>query len=62
VKITKEAKVGLFVAIAITLLYFGYNFLRGRKFFSTYNTYFVVYNNVEGLVPSTAVYVRCLIC
>jgi phospholipid/cholesterol/gamma-HCH transport system substrate-binding protein len=58
VKITKEAKVGLFVAVAITLLYFGYNFLRGRKFFSTYNTYYVVYNNVEGLVPSTAVYVN----
>jgi phospholipid/cholesterol/gamma-HCH transport system substrate-binding protein len=58
VKITKEAKVGLFVALAITLLYFGYNFLRGRKFFSTYNTYFVVYENVEGLVSSTAVYVN----
>lgn len=57
-KITKEAKVGLFVATAITLLYFGYNFLRGKKFFSTYNTYYVVYNNVEGLVPSTAVFVN----
>lgn len=57
-KITKEAKVGLFVAVAITLLYFGYNFLRGKKFFSTYNTYYVIYNNVEGLVPSTAVYVN----
>jgi phospholipid/cholesterol/gamma-HCH transport system substrate-binding protein len=58
VKITKEAKVGLFVAIAITLLYFGYNFLRGKKLFSTYNTYYIIYNNVEGLVPSTAVFVN----
>ena len=57
-KITKEAKVGLFVAIAITLLYFGYNFLRGKKLFSTYNTYYIIYNNVEGLVPSTAVFVN----
>jgi phospholipid/cholesterol/gamma-HCH transport system substrate-binding protein len=58
VKITKEAKVGLFVAVAITLLYFGYNFLRGKKIFSTYNTYYVIYNNVEGLVTSTPVYVN----
>ena len=57
-KITKEAKVGLFVAVAITFLYLGYNFLRGKKLFSTYNTYYIVYNNVEGLVPSTAVYVN----
>ncbi|MFZ4797606.1 MAG: MlaD family protein [Bacteroidia bacterium] len=57
-KITKEAKVGLFVAVAITLLYLGYNFLRGKKLFSTYNTYYVIYHNVEGLVPSTAVYVN----
>ncbi len=57
-KITKEAKVGLFVAVAITLLYFGYNFLRGKKIFSTYNTYYVIYNNVEGLVTSTPVYVN----
>jgi len=58
VKITKEAKVGLFVAVAITFLYLGYNFLRGKKLFSTYNTYYVIYNNVEGLAPSTAVYVN----
>jgi phospholipid/cholesterol/gamma-HCH transport system substrate-binding protein len=58
VKITKEAKVGLFVAVAITLLYFGYNFLRGKKIFSTYNTYYIIYNNVEGLVTSTAVFVN----
>ncbi len=57
-KITKEAKVGLFVAVAITFLYLGYNFLRGKKLFSTYNTYYVIYNNVEGLVPSTAVFVN----
>ena len=57
-KITKEAKVGLFVAVAITFLYLGYNFLRGKKLFSTYNTYYVIYNNVEGLAPSTAVYVN----
>lgn len=57
-KITKEAKVGLFVAVAIGFLYFGYNFLRGKKFFSNYKTYYIIYNNVEGLANSTAVFVN----
>ncbi|MEI7979606.1 MAG: MlaD family protein [Bacteroidota bacterium] len=57
-EITKEAKVGLFVAVAIGFLYFGYNFLRGKKFFSTYKTYYIIYNNVEGLANSTPVYVN----
>ncbi len=57
-KLSKEAKVGLFVAIAITFLYLGYNFLRGKKLFSSYNTYYAVYNNVEGIATSTAVFVN----
>lgn len=57
-KLSKEAKVGLFVAVAITFLYFGYNFLRGKKLFSSYKTYYAVYNNVEGIATSTAVFVN----
>ncbi len=55
---TKEFKVGLFVAAAITVLYFGYNFLKGKKFFSSYNRYYVVYNSVDGVVNSTPVYIN----
>lgn len=54
-KVTKEARVGIFAVVAISLLYFGFNFLRGRKFFSSYQTYYVSYNNAEGLVNATAV-------
>ncbi|MCX6186097.1 MAG: MlaD family protein [Bacteroidetes bacterium] len=55
---TKEFKVGLFVAIGITVLYFGYNFLKGKKFFSSYNRYYAVYNSVDGVVNSTPVYIN----
>lgn len=58
IKLSRETRVGLFTAMGITLLYLGYNFLRGRKFFSSYHNYYVVYNNVEGLVSSTPVYIN----
>lgn len=57
-KISKEARVGLFAAISIGLLYFGYNFLRGKKFFSAYKTYYIIYNDADGLVNSTPVYIN----
>jgi phospholipid/cholesterol/gamma-HCH transport system substrate-binding protein len=58
--ISKEAKIGLFAAFSLGALYFGYNFLRGKKFFSNQNTYYVVYNSIEGIVKSTPIYFKGL--
>jgi len=55
VKISKEAKIGLLAAISGTLLYFGFNFLKGSDFFSSTNKYFVVYKNIDGLTESNPV-------
>lgn len=41
--------------VTITMLYFGFNFLKGSDLFSTTNTYFVVYDNVDGLTSSNPV-------
>lgn len=43
---------------AITLLYFGFNFLKGIDFFSTSNKYYVIYENVDGLTESNQIYLN----
>jgi phospholipid/cholesterol/gamma-HCH transport system substrate-binding protein len=54
-KISKEFKVGLFMIVAIVLLYFGFNFLKGIDFFSSSNTYYAFYENVDKLAESNTV-------
>ena len=53
--IKKEIKVGAFVAIGITIFILGFNFLKGFNPLKGYNKYYVVYDNVAGLVKSTQV-------
>ncbi len=53
----KEFVVGLFAAVAIVLLYFGFNFLKGIDFFSTTTKYYAIYENVNSLAVSNPVLV-----
>lgn len=46
------------MVITITLLYFGFNFLKGIDFFSTSNKYYVVYRNVDKLTESNQVFLN----
>jgi phospholipid/cholesterol/gamma-HCH transport system substrate-binding protein len=57
-RISKEVKVGLFMAVSIMLLYFGFNFLKGIDFFSSTNRYYAVYTNVDKLMPSNQVFIN----
>jgi len=54
----KEFKVGLFVAAAIALLYFGFNYLKGIDFFSSTNKYYAVYDNIDQLDVSNPILVN----
>ena len=54
-KISKEFKVGLMAVISGAILYIGFNFLKGSDLFSNNNTYYAVYNKVDGLAPSNPV-------
>jgi len=54
----KELIVGVFVAIALVLLYFGFNYLKGTDFFKATSTYFVKYDNVSELAVSNPVLVN----
>lgn|SRR5690606_1440623 len=57
-KVSKEFKVGLFMVVALVLLYFGFNFLKGIDFFSSTNKYYAVYNNVDKLTQSNQVFLN----
>jgi len=58
--VNKELKVGLFVAMALVLLYFGFDFLKGTDFLKSTTKYYAVYDNVDMLVPSNPVLVNGL--
>ena len=55
---TREVKVGIMAVVAIFVLYFGLNFLKGIDIFSSVNNYYATYENIGGLVPSSPVYVK----
>ncbi|EMY81393.1 MCE family protein [Psychroflexus gondwanensis] len=51
----KELKVGILAIVAVGLLIFGYNFLKGNNVFSSSRVFYAVYDNVEGLSASAPV-------
>lgn len=57
-KLSKEFKVGLFMVVGLTLLYFGFNFLKGIDFFSTTNKYYAIYQNVDKLTESNQIFLN----
>lgn len=52
---SKEIKVGLLGIISLTILYLGFNFLKGLDIFRTENEYLAYYDEVEGLQSSNPV-------
>lgn len=59
-KITKEVKTGFVVIMTLVSFYALYNYLKGKNLFTTGNTYYVKYDNVNGLLPSKPVTVNGL--
>ena len=57
---TKEIKIAVLTIVSGTMLYTGFNFLKGSDTFSRINYYSVYYNNVDGLVAGNPVYVNGL--
>ena len=51
----KEVIIGLLVIVAMLILFFGINFLKGVNLFKAAKYYYSVYNNVEGLAQSAPV-------
>lgn len=55
---SKEFKVGLLAVISGTILYLGFNYLKGKDFFSNTNKYYAIYANIDGLNVSNPVIVN----
>ena len=54
--LTKEVKIALTAIVAIVLLFFTINFLKGINVFKSSNTYYVEFTDIAGLAVSNAVY------
>ncbi|MGY3793208.1 MlaD family protein [uncultured Aquimarina sp.] len=60
-KFTREVKTGILALSAIALLIFGYSFLKGKNLLESDRTFYAVYDNVEGLIPSSPVTINGLV-
>lgn len=59
-KIPKEVIIGLLVLLALVLLFWGLNFLKGKNFLSEERVFYGVYTNIEGLVKTNPVMINGL--
>ncbi|RZM15544.1 MAG: MCE family protein, partial [Pedobacter sp.] len=59
-KISNETKVGVLAVFAIALLVLGFNFLKGKKIFTTSTTLYANYGNIQGLQKSNPVFINGL--
>lgn len=57
-KLTREAKIGTTVVVAICLFIYGFNFLKGKNIFTQRTKYYAVFDNVGGLTESNPVMIR----
>lgn len=55
-RLTKEIKIALVAIVGIMVMFFGVNFLKGKNLFSTNNTYYMTFNDIQGLGSSTPIY------
>lgn len=52
----KEVKIGLIGVLALLILYYGINYLKGINLLQSSNFYYVEYSNINGLAGSSPVY------
>lgn len=54
----KELKIGIIMVIVLGSVIWGVNFLKGKNFFSNTKRYFVIYDEVNGLLESNGVFIK----
>jgi phospholipid/cholesterol/gamma-HCH transport system substrate-binding protein len=60
-KLTREIKTAILVISTVLLFIWGYSFLKGRDLLESYRTFYVYYDNVEGLSKTASVTINGLI-
>lgn len=56
--ISKEFKVGFVIVLAISMMYWGLNYLKGNDVFASNTYYYAVYENTEGLTKAKSVQIN----
>jgi len=59
-KISNELKVGILTLVALAIFILGYRYLQGKNLFNTQSIYYVLYDDVHGLVASSPVHYKGL--
>lgn len=59
-KMSKEARIGLLLCIAVLVFFAGFYFLKGSNIFSKEKEYICYYDNVQGLLSSSPVQIKGL--
>lgn len=59
-KINNETKIGLLAILAVALLFFGFNYLKGKSIFKKEDQLYAVFQNVQGLTKSNSVVINGL--
>ena len=54
-KLSKEIKTGILVVVAISVFVYGFNFLKGKNFFSERRIFYAVYPEIAGIVEANPV-------
>ncbi len=54
-KLSSEIKTGIVVTLAIAVFIWGFNYLKGTDLFTTNNTVYAIYDNIDGLAASNRV-------
>ena len=57
-KIKTETKIGIVGVLTIGILIWGVNFLKGKNLFEKQNTYHAKYDNINGLLPTSYVFIN----
>lgn len=57
-KIKTEYKVGIVGVLTIAILYFGVSFMKGSDLFKVETSYYIIFDNVEGLYKSNYIYLN----
>jgi phospholipid/cholesterol/gamma-HCH transport system substrate-binding protein len=52
-KFNKETKIGILIILTIAVFIWGFSFLKGQRIFSPSTTYYVIFENVGGLIESS---------
>ncbi len=59
-KINNETKIGLLAILAVALLFFGFNYLKGKSLFKKETHLYATYQNVQNLTKSNSVIINGL--